>query len=157
MSRRTQIIMTEDEVAAYLRDRRTIIITSIGRDGMPHPVPMWFALEDDGALVMSTFTKSQKIRNLKRDPRVALLAEDGEVYAELSGVLITGEAELLPDTDDVIAVLSAIGRQVGEASATALSETEQAGLRAQATKRTAIRIRPQTTVSWNHRKLGGVY
>jgi len=157
MSRRDQIVMTDDEIAAYLRGKHTIVITSIGRDGVPHPVPMWFAVEDDGAIVMSTFTKSQKIQNLKRDPRVALLAEDGEVYAELRGVLITGEAELLSDTDDVVAILNAISRDGGEASATALSEAEQAGLRAQAAKRTGIRVRPQKTVSWNHRKLGGVY
>ncbi len=157
MSRREQIVMTEDEIAAYLRDKQTIVITSIGRDGVPHPVPMWFAVEADGAIVMSTFTKSQKIQNLKRDPRVALLAEDGELYAELRGVLFTGEAELVPDTDDVIAILNAISQGGGEASATALTEAEQAGLRAQAAKRTGIRVRPQKAVSWNHRKLGGVY
>ena len=157
MSRRDTIVMTDDEIAAYLRGKQTIVITSNGRDGVPHPVPMWFAVEGGGAIVMSTFTKSQKIQNLKRDPRVALLAEDGEVYAELRGVLMTGEAELLSDTDDVVAILNTISRDGGDASAKALTEAEQAGLRAQAAKRTGIRVRPQKTASWNHRKLGGVY
>ena len=59
-------------------------------------MPMWFGVEHDGAIVMTTFTKSQKIRNIERDPRVTLLAEAGEVYAELRGVVIYGNAELVP-------------------------------------------------------------
>ncbi len=163
MSRRDQIVMTKDEVDAYLATKLTVVINSIGRNGVPHPAPMWFAVEDDGALVMTTFTKSQKIQNLKRDPRVTLLLEDGTVYAELRGVIIYGAAELHEDIDAVVAILAAIGRRdAGDASdaggvAAALSEAEQAGLRAQAQKRTAIRVKPTKIVSWDHRKLGGVY
>ena len=157
MSRRSQIVMTEEEIAAYLKGARTIVMNSIGKDGVPHPAPMWFALEDDGSIVMTTFTKSQKIRNLQRDPRVSLLAEDGETYAELRGVVFYGTAELAQDVDAVVQVLRAISRHGGGGAADALSETEQAGLRAQAEKRTAIRVRPQRTVSWDHRKLAGVY
>ena len=160
MSRRDQIVMTKDEVDAYLQSKLTVVINSIGRDGVPHPAPMWFAVEDDGAIVMTTFTKSQKIQNLKRDPRVTLLLEDGTVYAELRGVIMYGTAELEEDIDAVVAILAAIGRRdSGDAAgaANALSEAEQAGVRAQAKKRTAIRIRPTKVVSWDHRKLGGVY
>ena len=160
MSRRDQIIMTADEVNAYLRSKLTIVINSIGRGGVPHPAPMWFAVEDDGAIVMMTFTKSQKIQNLKRDPRVTLLLEDGTVYAELRGVIFHGTVELEEDVDAVVAILAAIGRRdSGDAAgaADALSEDEQAGVRAQAKKRTAIRLRPTKVVSWDHRKLGGVY
>jgi len=153
--------MTESEIADYIRTKRTMVINSIGRDGVPHPAPMWFAVEDDGAIVMTTFTKSQKIRNLKRDPRVSLLFEDGEVYAELRGVIYYGTAELSDDLDTVVSFLSAIGRHGsdggGGASAMQLTEQEQAGLRAQAQKRTAIRVRPAKVVSWDHRKLSGVY
>jgi nitroimidazol reductase NimA-like FMN-containing flavoprotein (pyridoxamine 5'-phosphate oxidase superfamily) len=70
--------MTEAEVRRFLDGARTIILNSIGLDGVPHPMPMWFAVEDDGAVVMTTFAKSQKVKNLERDPRVSLLAEDGE-------------------------------------------------------------------------------
>ncbi len=158
MSRRDQIIMTSDEVDAYLQSKLTIVINSIGRDGVPHPAPMWFAVEDDGAIVMTTFTKSQKIQNLKRDPRVTLLLEDGTVYAELRGVIFHGEAELLRDTDAVVRVLRDInGRGSDRGGADSLSEAEAAGMRAQAEKRTAMRVRPTMVVSWDHRKLGGVY
>ena len=160
MSRRDQIIMTADEVDAYLQSKLTIVINSIGRDGVPHPAPLWFAVEDDGAIVMTKFTKSQKIQNLKRDPRVTLLLEDGTVYAELRGVIFHGTVELEEDVDAVVAILGAIGRRdSGDAAgaADALSDAEQAGVRAQARKRTAIRLRPTKAVSWDHRKLGGVY
>ena len=161
MSRRSQIVMTEEEIAAYLKDARTIVLNSIGRDGVPHPAPMWFALEGDvtdgGSIVMTTFTKSQKIRNLQRDPRVTLLLEDGETYTELRGVVFYGRAELSQDVDAVVEILRAISRRSGGGATDALSETEQAGLRAQAAKRTTIRVRPQKVVSWDHRKLGGVY
>ncbi len=159
MSRRSQIVMTEEEIAAYLKDARTIVLNSIGKDGVPHPAPMWFAIEDgdDRSIVMTTFTKSQKIRNLQRDPRVTLLLEDGETYTELRGVIFYGKAELAQDVDAVVQILRAITRHGAGGAIDALSEAEQAGLRAQAAKRTAIRVRPQKIVSWDHRKLGGVY
>ncbi len=158
MSRRDQVVMTKDEVDAYLQSKLTVVINSIGRDGVPHPAPMWFAVEDDGAIVMTTFTKSQKIQNLKRDPRVTLLLEDGTVYAELRGVIMYGTAELNEDADAVVSILTAIGRRGGGiGSSGALTDAEQAGLRAQAQKRTAIRVKPTKVVSWDHRKLGGVY
>ncbi len=159
MSRRDQIIMTKDEVDAYVQSKLTVVINSIGKDGVPHPAPMWFAVDDEGALVMTTFTKSQKIQNLRRDPRVTLLLEDGTVYAELRGVIFYGTAELIDDIDAVVSILTAISRHSsgGGGSAGTLTEAEQAGMRAQAQKRTGIRIKPTKTVSWDHRKLGGVY
>ncbi len=158
MSRRDQIVMTKGEVDAYLQSKLTVVINSIGRDGVPHPAPMWFAVEDDGAIVMTTFTKSQKIQNLKRDPRVTLLLEDGTAYAELRGVIFHGVAELHRDTELVVRILREINARGSDGgTANALSEAEQDGMRAQAEKRTAIRVRPTKVVSWDHRKLGGVY
>ncbi len=160
MSRRDEIVMTKDEVDAYLQSKLTVVINSIGRDGVPHPAPMWFAVEDDGAILMTTFTKSQKIQNLKRDPRVTLLLEDGTVYAELRGVIMYGTAELIDDTDAVVSLLGTISRRTaagGGSQAEALTETERTALQAQAQKRTAIRVKPTKVVSWDHRKLGGVY
>ena len=103
MSRRAQIRMTDDEVRQFLDQTKTIIICSIGKDGVPHPMPMWFGLEEDGAIIMTTFTKSQKILNLKRDPRVTLLAEAGDSYSDLRGVMIHGKAEIDTETDRTIA------------------------------------------------------
>ena len=156
MSRRDQIRMTPEEISSFLAGSKTMTICSINASGVPHPMPMWFGIEPDGAIVMTTFTKSQKIRNLERDPRVSLLVEAGEEYAQLQGVVIYGEAELLPNADQVVEILLTVtkrGGAVGDAS----DDAVRAGVRATATKRTGIRVRPQKIVSWDHRKLGGRY
>jgi PPOX class probable F420-dependent enzyme len=148
--------MSERELRDFVRGARTMILCSLTKDGFPHPMPMWFGLEDDGAVVMTTFAKSQKVRNLERDPRVSLLIEDGEEYAKLRGVVMYGKAEL---TRDLEAVLDTLGRVAARnRSAPGVDTTVMRdSLRQTAAKRVAIRVRPERTVSWDHTKLGGVY
>ncbi len=153
MSRRDQIRMSEEEIRDFIAKAPTIIASSIGRDGVPHPIPMWFAVEDDGAIVMTTYRSSQKIKNLRRDPRVSLLVEDGIDYAELRGVVFYGSAELLEDVDEVAAILAAVSVHKGAAT----TESTQTQMRRTAEKRTGIRVRPSKVVSWDHRKLAGAY
>ena len=153
MSRRDQIRMDDDEMREFLEQSRTVIINTIGRDGMPHPVPMWYAIEEGGEIVMASYTKSQKIRNLRRDPRLSLLVEDGTDYSELRGVLIYGAAVLVHDTEGVIDILTAVfARQDNPAT-----QAARVGMRQTAKKRTGIRVSPEKVVSWDHRKLGAVY
>jgi len=156
VSRRAQIRMTDEEVRKFLEQTRTLILCSIGKDGFPHPMPMWFGLEEDATVVMTTFTKSQKIQNLKRDPRVSLLAEAGEDYPELRGVMIRGKAEIDAEVESVFATLRKVSLRMGAVRAED-SEAVREGLRASARKRCLIRVKPEKVVSWDHRKLGGVY
>ena len=153
MTQRDQIRLTDAEIRDYLAGARAIIINSIGRDGVPHPMPMFYAVEDGGAIVMSTYSKSQKIQNLRRDPRVSLLAEDGAKYFELRGVVIYGRAELIDDADEVMRILAAVALRQGEPSDE--SDEALAGRRRMASKRSGIRVRPERIVSWDHRKLVG--
>jgi len=156
MSRRDQIRMTDDEVRDYLRDHKTVIINSIGPGGYPHPMPMWFALDDDGVVSMTTFRKSQKVLNIQRDPKVSLLAESGTEYAELRGVVIYGRATVIDDIDTVKATL--IAATVGDVPEDPKArEAMDAVITNTASKRVCIRIQPERVVSWDHRKLGGVY
>lgn len=158
MSRRDQILMTDAERQKYLAEAQTIIICSIGPGGYPHPMPMWFAVEDDGAVVMTTFTKSQKIKNIEREPRVSLLAESGTVYNELSGVVLYGKAELVRGAEPVLEILAKVStKSAGGAGNTPNPEQLRKALMATVPKRTGIRIRADKIVSWDHRKLGGVY
>ena len=157
MSRRDQIRMTDEERRAYIANAQTIIITTIGKDGVPHPMPMWFGIEDDDSIVMSTFTKSQKIRNIERDPRVSLLVESGEVYNQLQGVVIYGSAELVRDTADVTEILVLVNQRSVDGMQDANADQVRAAVAGTAPKRTGIRIRPEKIVSWDHNKLGGVY
>jgi PPOX class probable F420-dependent enzyme len=156
VSRREQIRMTQEEIRSFLGASKTMILCSVSASGVPHPMPMWFGIEPDGAIVMTTFTKSQKIRNLERDPRVSLLVEAGEEYADLQGVVIYGDAELVPATDQVVEILLTVTKRSG-AVGSGNDDAVRAGVRGTASKRTGIRVRPQRIVSWDHKKLGGRY
>lgn len=150
-SRRSQIAMGEAEFRAFLEAQRTLILTSNQRSGFPHPMPMWFALEEDGTVRMTTFRKSQKVLNLQRDPRCSLLSEDGEVYNELRGVLIYSRAELIDDEETAIdTMLQLAGNELGNAQA-------RDAVRPIARKRVVVRCQPERVISWDHRKLGGRY
>jgi len=157
MSRRGQIAMTPAEIDAFLAETRTLTLVSNGPGGYPHPMPMWFARDADGTVWMTTFAKSQKIRNLERDPRFALMAEAGTDYAKLRGVVIYGRAELVRDEDGVLGVM----KRASRVDPDALPEEQRSGalavMRAQARKRVAIRCKPERVVSWDHAKLGGAY
>jgi PPOX class probable F420-dependent enzyme len=150
--------MTDAERSKFLANAQTIIICSLDPHGYPHPMPMWFGLEDDGAVVMTTFTKSQKIRNIERDPRVSLLVESGTVYSELRGVVIYGKAELVRDKEQVLDILARVSaKSAGGAGNAPDPGALRNALMATVPKRTGIRIRPERVVSWDHGKLGGVY
>ena len=150
MSRRHQIRLKEDEVRKYLEESRTIILVSQGSAGYPHPMPMWFAVDDDGSICMATYRNSQKIKNIQRDSRVSLLVESGAVYAELKGIVIYGHAEIIDDFERVVDVLLAA------AGAESNGSTRQ-GVSKTAAKRYLIRVKPERVVSWDPAKLGGIY
>ncbi len=157
MPRRDQIQMTDAEIRGFLRTRKTIILSSIGRDGVPHPMPMWFVADDDLVVSMATFRGTQKIVNLQRDPRVSLLVESGREYAELKGVVIYGTAELSEDTDAIIASLEAASqKETSEADAGTRAAMKES-IRKSASKRILIRVRPDRIISWDHSKLAGTY
>ena len=157
MPRRDQIRMTEAEIRDFLRAHKTIILNSIGPDGVPHPMPMWFVADDDLVVSMATFRGTQKIVNLQRDPRVSLLVESGREYSELKGVVIYGSAELSEDTDAIIASLEAASqKETSEADADARAEMKES-IGKSASKRILIRVKPDRIISWDHSKLAGTY
>jgi PPOX class probable F420-dependent enzyme len=150
---RDQIRMTEREIWDFVDSRKSMQVATLGRDGSPHLTTLWFA-RVDGKLVFETFTKSQKIRNLQRDPRIAVLFEDGVEYNELRGVSINGRAELVSDAEGV----HRLARAVMQRNNPGLPEAQVEQLSKQmARKRTAVVIHPERIVSWDHRKLGGAY
>jgi PPOX class probable F420-dependent enzyme len=154
MARRHTIAIAPEEQRRYLADSHTIVLTTLDRQGYPHSVAMWYAVEPDGAVVMTTFAKSQKAMNVRRDPRCALLLESGRTYESLKGLLIRGRATLDEDPERVLDVLEHVHRKYSMPGAGA--ELREA-LRAQARKRVVIRIRPERVASWDHEKLGGTY
>ena len=154
-SRRDEIKLTSEEQAELLDSERVVIVSSIGPRGWPHSMPMWFTVRD-GEIWIWTFGKSQKVKNLERDPRATLLIETGTEYLELRGIQIEAEAELIRDTPTV----AEFGKELTVRYAEGIDSIEgdaAAALEAQAVKRVAIRFEAKRTATWDHRKLGGTY
>jgi hypothetical protein len=153
-NRRDQISMTPDEVQAYLQKQKVLNIATLGPTGHPHLVAMWYTLID-GQVTFWTFGKSQKVLNIRRDPRISCLVESGDVYEELRGVELVGTARLIEDFDSVLAIGKAVGlKYQGEGI---LSEAALPFLEAQAAKRIGIAVDVESVVSWDHSKLAGGY
>jgi PPOX class probable F420-dependent enzyme len=156
MSRRDQIRMDDAELAAFLDEQRTVIAATNGPDGWPHLMPLWFTVRS-GELWSWTYAKSQKVRNLERDPRVTLQVEAGEQYQELRGVMIRARAVIHRDVDTVAAFGSELFARYLPGDGPAAPEVLEM-VRAQAPKRVAIQFTAtEPPVSWDHGKLGGVY
>jgi hypothetical protein len=154
-SRRELIAMTPEEVSAYLGEQRRIIIVTIGKDGMPHPIPMSYGVDEQGRIVIVTFRKSQKVKNLERDPRATLLVESGDAYEELKSVVLYCHVELLYQPDDIVANSGNI--RVDQAMSESLLESMNEQVRAAMAKRVLLRLTPYRTFSWDHSKLAGFY
>ncbi len=155
-SRRASIELNDQEIDQYLATAHTLIIVSNGRGGYPHPMPMWFYADEDRNCYCTTFAKSQKVLNWKRDPKAALLIESGHEYAELKGLVVYAETEVLDDQKSVIDTLVNInskGRELSESQRERLRES----VGATASKRVVLKFKPQRLVSWDHSKLGGRY
>ena len=152
MSRRAQIRMSEAEVEAFLSGRHTMNVATLNHDGTIHMVAMWYAVLD-GDPVFWTFGKSQKIRNLERDPRLTCLVETGDTYAELQGVELVGRGTVLRERDEIMAIGEAVyDRYFGEVTDEVRPFVEQTGA-----KRFGVRVVVDRVVSWDHRKLEGAY
>jgi len=147
-SQRERIRMSDEEVAAFLAEQRKLHVATINRDGSPHLMPMYFVLVD-GAVAFWTYTKSQKIRNLQRDPRITVMAEAGDGYFDLRGVQISGRAHLTTDADAVLE----FGERLYERQFGPLDPAARASVASSARKRTCVTVEPIHMVSWDHARL----
>jgi PPOX class probable F420-dependent enzyme len=166
VSRRDQIVMTPAEQIELLESERVVTCSTIGPRGWPHSMPLWFTLREPEGEVLPdappkevwvwTYAKSQKVRNLERDPRATLLIETGHEYVELRGIQIEARAELIRDTERVFEFAKELTLRYSDGIET-IEGDAAAALQAQAPKRVAIRFEPVRVASWDHRKLGGTY
>jgi PPOX class probable F420-dependent enzyme len=166
MSRRDQIKLSPAEQAELLDDERVVIVSTLGPRGWPHSMPMWFTVREPegevhpegppGEIWIWTYAKSQKVKNLERDPRATLLVETGEEYLELRGFQIEADVEIVRDPARVLE----FGRELTVRYSGGIDSIEgdaAAAMEAQAAKRVALRFEARRVASWDHRKLGGTY
>ena len=152
-NRRDLIRMTDEEMKLFIEEQKSLQVSCMGSDGWPHLTTLWFAVVDE-RIVFETYTRSQKILNLQRNPHITILLEDGIVYEKLRGVMIKGKAVLESKPENVEKYAKAVMiRNQPEIGEEILSEAaKQMSL-----KRTAVIVEPHEIISWDHTKLGGTY
>jgi PPOX class probable F420-dependent enzyme len=147
--KRAQIAMAPAEVAAFLAEARVVTCATLGRDGWPHLMPLWYVVRHD-ELWAWTYAKSQKVRNLERDPRCTLQVEAGDSYDQLRGVMLKTEVVLHRDLETVTALGEDIAVRYGGA---ALNDDARAYVARQAAKRVGLQFQVRDSATWDHRKL----
>ncbi|MBA2764153.1 MAG: pyridoxamine 5'-phosphate oxidase family protein [Thermoleophilaceae bacterium] len=153
-SRRDQIKMSADERAQFLDEEKTLTCATVGIDGRPHLMPLWF-VRDGAELRGWTFAKSQKTKNLERDPHATIQVEAGVDYQDLRGVMMECDVVVVREVEAVADHGMELFERYGGTSELP-PETRDMVL-AQAPKRVGLCFIPTRVVSWDHRKLGGVY
>ena len=148
VNQRAQIKMTDGEIDAFLRERRTMSMATIGPGGRIQLVAMWYGFVD-GAVGFETKAKSQKVQNLRRDKRLTVLVEDGHTYDELRGVELSGWGEVIEDP----AQLFELGVSVFERYQGPYSEEMKSFVEAMLNKRVLVKLHTEKVVSWDHHKL----
>lgn len=151
VNQRNQIVMSDEEVASFVDQSRTVTMATNGPGGHPHLVAMWYGVID-GKIYFETKTKSQKVQNLRRDPKITCMIESGITYDQLRGVAIEGIAAIIDDTEDPeywAAAVSVFERYNGS-----YSDEMRPVVEMMMNKRVIVRVDPVRVRSWDHRKLG---
>jgi PPOX class probable F420-dependent enzyme len=149
--------MSEAEVGAFLEEERTVICATIGTDGFPHLMPLWYVMRAE-ELWAWTFAKSQKVRNLERDPRATLQVEAGTEYQERRGVMLKVDVTIHRNTDRVAELGVELFERYRAGAPGEISDEVREMVQKQAPKRVALQFAARERASWDHRKLAaGVY
>ena len=149
VKQRNLVVMSAQEVESFLHERRPMTMCTLNHDGTIHAVAMWYGFLE-GALAFETKAKSQKVLNLRRNPTITCLVEDGETYDELRGVELVGRAEIVEEPDR----MWALGVSVFERYTGPYTEEMRPMVEAMLNKRVVIKVNVDRVVSWDHRKLG---
>ena len=150
MNRRRQIRLSPEEQAVLLRKHRKAALATLDQDGFPHVVAMNYFVKD-GAFYMTSYAKAQKVVNIRRNPKVALMIEEGDAYSELRGVMVRGHCEIIEDADAVRVAFTGMAEARGTTYARPQRSVDSAP------KRVVLKIIPEKITSWEHSKLDGAY
>lgn len=146
---REKIRMDAEEIAEFIEEQKSLQVGTINSDGSIHLSTLWFAVVDD-LIVFETYTSSQKVVNLERDPRITVLLEDGLEYNNLRGVMIKGTANLASEPTEVKQIAREVIKRNQPEIPDEMLDDAAASL---AVKRTVVTVVPEKVVSWDHRKI----
>jgi nitroimidazol reductase NimA-like FMN-containing flavoprotein (pyridoxamine 5'-phosphate oxidase superfamily) len=147
---RDAVRLTDEELDEFLTTNMKVQVATNGPDGQPHLTTLFYVMVE-GQMFFWTYGKSQKILNLRRDPRITCLVEDGTDYFELRGATLFGRARLVEDYDQLVdlggrvATVMANGEDLGDFGAQIVAQ--------QARKRVGVLVEPTKIASWDHRKM----
>lgn len=150
--KRNLIQMSDNEVEVFLAGRHVLNLATMGPNGWPHVVALWYGFYDT-KLVFWTFAKSQKVQNIRRDSRVSALIEDGDSYDSLKGVEVEGYASIVDDQ----VVVRKVGASIFERYILGDADASEMAFLASAPKRVAVIIDSLKIVTWDHSKLQSLY
>ncbi|RXS73179.1 pyridoxamine 5'-phosphate oxidase family protein [Streptomyces sp. TM32] len=145
-----RIMMTRGELDAFLGTQRTCRVATVGGDGAPHVGALWFVW-DGAALWLYSITRSKRWAQLRNDPRIAVVVDDGHEYAELRGAELTGRVDFVgeaPRTGEPCPELDAPERLFAE-KYFGMSRVPHDGRHAW------LRLTPRSVASWDFRKIPG--
>lgn len=147
---RDAVRLTDEELEDFLASNMKVQVATNGPDGHPHLTTLFYVMVD-GQMFFWTYGKSQKIQNLRRDPRITCLVEDGTDYFELRGATISGKARLIEDYDQLVDLGGRVATVM--ANGADLGELGDQIVRQQARKRVGVIVEPEKIASWDHRKM----
>jgi PPOX class probable F420-dependent enzyme len=147
---RDLVKMTDAEIEAFLTESKKVQVATVNPDGTPHLTTLFYVVLD-GRIAFWTYGRSQKIKNLERDPRITCLVETGDDYFELRGVSLTGKAELVTDEAEIRRIGSAVASRMVDGAD--LGDIGRDEVERQVRKRVAVVVVPSRTASWDHRKM----
>jgi PPOX class probable F420-dependent enzyme len=149
MKQRKQVAMTPVEIHAFVAEKHTLSIATLNHDGTSHMVAMWYGFLE-GEIAFTSKAKAQKVLNLRRNPNITVMAEEGEAYNELVGVSIQGTAEIVEDPERMFAAgVSVFERHTGPYD----DARNRKHVETLLYKRVVIKVNPVKIASWDHRKL----
>lgn len=155
MADRSAVRMTDEEVDLFLTGRRVMNLATVRPDGRPHLVAMWYGWAPDGRLALATYSRSQKVLNLRRQPLLTALVEDGERYTELRGVQLVCDVTLSDDRDVVNAIGESLYERYHAEHDGPLTDEIRPFVHAGMAKRTGVLLDVVEIATWDHAKLGG--
>jgi PPOX class probable F420-dependent enzyme len=134
--------MTLDDAAIqkFLATKQVALLATVQADGAPLAMPMWF-LHDAATLTMISVEGTQKVRNLRHDPRVCVVAEAGGGGEDIRGVTVTGRAEFLADGAERRALIERFHEKYPRLS-------NLWGSRTMPANRVMFKIAPERVKSW---------
>jgi nitroimidazol reductase NimA-like FMN-containing flavoprotein (pyridoxamine 5'-phosphate oxidase superfamily) len=141
------INMTPGEIKVFLAEQKVCRMATVGKDGMPHVIPMWYVILG-GEIYIETTGTTKKVKNVKSTKKTALIVDAGDSLYDYMGVMMQGKTEIVKD--------KAIFGRFREAYAQRyFGSNEHPGykLLTGIPNRVLLKFIPEKFASWDYRKM----